>query len=661
MSEDTQNKPGHKPEILAPAGDTDSFLAAISAGADSIYCGLKHFSARMQAENFSVPELARLARLGREYGCKTSIAFNSLVKPHELEQAGRLLDRITQTVQPEVIIVQDLALVNLARQVGYSGQIHLSTLAAMSSAKALPLLQDMGLSRIVLPRELSIDEIKKLAMSCPPGMELETFVHGALCYAVSGRCYWSSYLGGKSGLRGRCVQPCRRLYTLQGKTKRFFSCQDLSLDVLTKTLLDIPQVASWKIEGRKKGPHYVFYTVRAYQLLRDNPQDPEARKTAQDLLHQCLSRPTSHYRFLPQSPHCPVRPEQDTGSGLFVGQVQTGSGAAPRFKTRLPLLAGDLLRIGSEDLPGHITYKVSAYTAKGKFINLPVRAKGIAPGSPVVLIDRREPELANRLRRLQGKLERMPKPGQAKTDFSPRLPQPHKVAGRAEHVHVRPMLPPGRTPGSPGLWLSPVLRITASKTVYPRLWFWLPPVIWPEDEERWAKLIHNLIRKGAKRFCLNAPWQMALFQDHQSLDLWAGPYCNLANALALEELRNIGFAGAVVSPELAGEDILSLPQTSPLPLGMVINGPWPLCVARTVHQEVKPGALIQSPKKEPSYVQKKGPLVYHFPNWELDLSGHQKELEAAGYRLFAHLYERRPQKVPPPQRVSSFNWDLQLV
>jgi putative protease len=89
-----------------------------------------------------------------------------------------------------------------------------------------------------------------MALSCPSGLELECFVHGALCYAVSGRCYWSSFLGGKSGLRGRCVQPCRRLYTHLGKTKRFFSCQDLSLDVLTKTLLDVPQVASWKIEGR---------------------------------------------------------------------------------------------------------------------------------------------------------------------------------------------------------------------------------------------------------------------------------------------------------------------------------------------------------------------------------------------------------------------------
>ena len=661
MPDSTHKAPGVKPEILAPAGDKESFLAAVSAGADSIYCGLKHFSARMQAENFSVPELARLAQLGRKHGSQTYIAFNSLIKPDEIEQAGRLVQRIVDTVQPKALIIQDLALVNLARQQGYSGQIHLSTLAAMSSMRALPMLRDMGISRVVLPRELSIDEIKGMADVCPQGLDLETFVHGALCYAVSGRCYWSSSLGGKSGLRGRCVQPCRRQYTHLGKTERFFSCQDLSLDVLTKTLLDVPQVTSWKIEGRKKGPHYVFYTVRAYQLLRDHPQDAQARKTALDLLDNNLGRPGTHYRFLPQRPFCPVSIQQETGSGLLVGKVQKDPKGLAKLKARQELLAGDMLRIGSEDLPGHTIYKVSAYTAKGKSITLPQRAQKIRPGTLVVLLDRREPELSNRLRRLQAELESMPKPEQKKAAFSPRLPPQANISGRPEHIRVRPVLPQGRAPGTPGLWLSPVLRITASKTMYHRIWFWLPPVIWPEDEDRWTTLLHNLVRNGARKFCCNAPWQISLFSNPEELDLWAGPYCNLANPLALEELQRLGFSGAVVSPELASDEILALPRSSPLPLGIVLTGPWPLCVARTVHPSIKPGALIQSPKKEPSYVQTKGPLTYHFPNWELDLSAHQNRLQEAGYRQFIHVHEKRPKKMPAPQRVSSMNWDLQLL
>ena len=651
-----------KPEILAPAGGKETYLAAVSAGADSIYCGLKHFSARMQAQNFSIPELAALARLGREHGCKTYIAFNSMIKPQEVDQAARLLDRVTNLIQPEAIIIQDLALLNLARQLGYEGHIHVSTLAAMSSAQALPLVQSMGFQRVVLPRELSIDEIKSMAKACPPDLELETFVHGALCYAVSGRCYWSSYLGGKSGLRGRCVQPCRRLYTHQGKTKRYFSCQDLSLDVLTKTLLETPQIRSWKIEGRKKGPHYVFYTVKAYQMLRDHPQDAQARKTAQEFLERCLGRPTTHYRFLPQRSFCAVNPEQGSGSGLIIGKVIKSAANGPaQFKTREHLLAGDMLRIGSEDLPGHTTYKIMAYTSKGKGITLPRKTRDIAPGSPVALIDRREPELTNRLRRLQNALNKIPQPQALSSDVVPRVPSPFKPDKHREHIHVRPVLPPGKTAGSPGVWLSPSLKIPASKTMYSRIWFWLPPVIWPDDEQRWSRLVHHLIRDGARRFCCNAPWQRALFPDREDLILWAGPYCNLANALALEECKRIGFSGAVVSPELEAQDMLDLPGLSPLPLGVVLSGPWPLCISRTLNQDIKPGMMIQSPKKEPSYVHIKGPNVYHFPNWELDLTEHKPELEKAGYRSFVSLHEKRPKKVPAPQRVSQFNWDLKLV
>ena len=159
--------------------------------------------------------------------------LNSLLKPAELDLAGRLVEQLGRWVKPDALIIQDLALVELARQTGYTGELHLSTLANVSFPAALKLVRKkLGIDRIVLPRELSIDEIKTMASACPQGLDLEVFVHGALCYGVSGRCYWSSYLGGKSGLRGRCVQPCRRLYTQDGQNGRFFSCQDLSLDVL---------------------------------------------------------------------------------------------------------------------------------------------------------------------------------------------------------------------------------------------------------------------------------------------------------------------------------------------------------------------------------------------------------------------------------------------
>jgi len=189
--------------ILSPAGDRDSFLAAIAAGADAIYCGMKKFSARMTAKNFALNELAALTDLARENKTKVYIAFNSILKPDEMAMAGGLVERLEKEVRPDALIISDLALPPLARQAGFSGEIHLSALGNLSFPSGLRLLAEkLGITGAVVPRELNIDEIKMMASSCPKGLSLEVFVHGALCYGVSGRCYWSSYFGGKSGLRG---------------------------------------------------------------------------------------------------------------------------------------------------------------------------------------------------------------------------------------------------------------------------------------------------------------------------------------------------------------------------------------------------------------------------------------------------------------------------
>jgi putative protease len=279
------------PLILAPAGSRASFLAAIAAGADAVYCGLKSFSARMEADNFTMEELAPLVKFAHGKGIKVFITLNSLVKPDESEICGKILDQLEKHVKPDAIIIQDLAFAALARQTGFSGEIHLSTLANASFPQGLKkAVKDYGIKKVVIPRELNIDEIKEMSAACPEDASLEIFLHGALCYGVSGRCFWSSYLGGKSGLRGRCVQPCRRIYSQKNQKERFFSCQDLSVDVLAKTLLTIPEISTWKIEGRKKGPHYVYYTVSAYRLLRDQGDNPEMKKKALSYLEQALGR-----------------------------------------------------------------------------------------------------------------------------------------------------------------------------------------------------------------------------------------------------------------------------------------------------------------------------------------------------------------------------------
>ena len=195
-TQDIQPATPRKPEILAPAGDTPSFLAALAAGADAVYLGLKHFSARMQAENFGLTELSRLTDLAHAENARVYVAMNTLVKPGENAAAYRLAARLTRQVCPDGLIIQDLAMLDLARQAGFEGGLFLSTLANLTHPEALTQAKALGANRVILPRELSIDEIRRMGEACPEGLDLECFIHGALCYCVSGRCYWSSYMGG---------------------------------------------------------------------------------------------------------------------------------------------------------------------------------------------------------------------------------------------------------------------------------------------------------------------------------------------------------------------------------------------------------------------------------------------------------------------------------
>jgi len=656
----------HIPEIMAPAGDTLSYLAAVAAGADAIYVGLKHFSARMQSDNFSISELAQLASLGRDHGTKTYVAMNTMVKPGDVESAGRLIDRLQKTVKPNAIIVQDLAMVELAKQAGFKGEIHLSTLANLSHPTGLDTAKKLGVNRVVIPRELNLDEVKLMAESCPKGIDLELFVHGALCHCVSGRCYWSSYLGGKSGLRGRCVQPCRRLYSQPKQDpKRLFSCTDLSLDILTKPLLSMPKVSAWKIEGRRKGPHYVYYTVRAYQMLRDNPKDAKIRKAAMDLLDQALSRPTSHSTFLPQRPFMPIQPDGETGSGRLVGEIKRDQKKL-FFQPREALHPGDYIRIGYEDLPGHRKLYIRRRVPKRGRMDIPYSKKPhenrIPVGTKIFLADRREPELMKLIRKLQGELEMFPAPKPKESKFTPTWPNTASRAKvRPEAVTLYRTPPRGRTHGKVAYWLDRSTVGKIPRAQVGRTQWWLPPVIWPDEDKQFRSLIKEAVKTGAHEFVINAPWQAAYFEDRKKATLIAGPFCNPSNRLALKVLKDLGCSSAIISPELSGEDVFALAQNPPIPLGFIIQGLWPFGIARFLSETVKMDEPIKSPMHEVLFVRKYGQTNWIYPGWELDLTKEYKDLDRAGFKSFVTIKESWPKAVPKPKRTSTFNWKLDLL
>lgn len=680
-----------KPEILAPAGDKSSFLAALSAGADAVYLGLKHFSARMQAKNFGISELSTLTELAHNDNKHVYIAMNTLVKPDDLTSAYRLIMRLERDVKPDALIIQDLAMLDLARQANFSGQIHLSTLANLSHPLALDVAKELKVNRVILPRELSIDEIKIMGQKCPENLGLELFVHGALCFCVSGRCYWSSYMGGKSGLRGRCVQPCRRVYSQGGKLNnmhnadnaknikkikprrsssvhsgRFFSCLDLSIDVLSKTLLSIPKLISWKIEGRKKGPHYVYHVTKAYTILRDNPNDAKARKTAEEILQLSLGRPTCRARFLPQRDVKPTTADKHTSSGLLIGKIVLNPQNQATVKTQAELFPQDYLRIGVEDEAWHSTLGVSKYTPKnGSLVLRLPKHKTPKLGTPVYLIDRKEADLVQIINSMEKKLALCKKTSGSEVEEQPLFPIPCKKR-RLPDIIVRSTVPYGKeTRGSRNslmaLWVSPKSVQELSRTIIPKVSWWLPPVIWPGEEDNLVKLINILIRSNASHFVCNAPWQASFFRDIQGIDLIAGPFCNIANVSSLSILKDFNFAGAFVSPELSGAEYLSLPKSSPLPLGIVLSGFFPVGLARFDPSGLKPTEPFASPKGEIFWSRKYGSNLWIYPAWPLDLNDKRSALESAGYSFFAHIQEIPPSTLPESSRPGLFNWDETLL
>ncbi len=569
-------------------------------------------------------------------------------------------------MKPEALIIQDLAMIELARQAGYKGELHLSTLSNVTHPAALEIAKKMGASRIVVPRELNLDEVKMMSEACPKGLDLEIFVHGALCNCISGRCYWSSFLGGKSGLRGRCVQPCRRLYR-QGKAdpQRLFSCMDLSLDVLTKPLLSLPGVNAWKVEGRKKGPHYVYYTISAYRMLRDNPNDAQAKKTAQELLDMALGRPSSHSLFLPQRPFMPIQPGGETSSGRLIGQIKR-DGQKLYFETREALFPGDLVRVGYEDQPGHRTLSVRRRIPKRGRFDLPVRKQeksGYLPSrTKVFLVDRREPELTKAIRDLEARLAANEAPASPESSFEPTRPKPFKPFRTKSHdVNLFRESPTGRIFGRQALWLDHKTLQSVPRASKGRTQWWLPPVIWPDEEKHIRSLIRDAVRNGANEFVCNAPWQVAFFTDRKNMTLIAGPYCNASNHYALDQLRKLGFSSAYAAPELPAEDALALAHGSPLPLGFVLKGLWPFGISRFLAEEVRLEDPIRSPMNEVCWVKKIGQNNWIFPGWEVDLSSERRALEKAGYKFFLSIRERWPKGFPRATRTSRFNWDLKLL
>ena len=302
-------------ELLSPAGDFETALAAFDAGADAVYCGLADFSARAFAKNLSFEDLGHLVRFAHAKGKKVYVTFNTLVDEVDVEQAVETLSRLEE-IGPDALIVQDLGVARLCRRHFPALALHASTQLVAHNLEGVLALKDVGFARVVLARELSLAEIASISKRCG-GLELECFIHGALCYSISGLCLFGAMEKGRSGNRGKCPYCCRMGYG-QPLNPYIFSMKDLRLGEDVRKLVDAG-VVSLKIEGRMKSSLYVAAVTKFYRQILDSRGGKGV--TLADL-ETIFSRRTTELYLDGKGKESPIDPESLGHLGAPIGTVK---------------------------------------------------------------------------------------------------------------------------------------------------------------------------------------------------------------------------------------------------------------------------------------------------------------------------------------------------
>jgi putative protease len=322
-------------EILAPAGSESCFIAAIDARADAIYCGLENFSARMRADNFNIKRFGELIQLAHKNNIKVYSAFNTLVKQDEIKLALKNL-AFLEEAGIDAVIVQDLGIAKLARKFFPSLKLHASTQMSVCNSYGAKYAKELGFSRVVLARELSRQTIKEISQKTK--IELEIFVHGALCFSVSGMCLMSSFIGGLSANRGYCTQCCRRQWSYNKHKGFYISPKDLDLSTEICAIKNL-NIASIKIEGRMKDAQYVHKVVSAYRALlcSDNKDDSHQGKISD------LARPKTTFNFI--KPACDILDGAHKNLGEPIGKIKIIKDRLIFIESKIEINDGDTLRI----------------------------------------------------------------------------------------------------------------------------------------------------------------------------------------------------------------------------------------------------------------------------------------------------------------------------
>jgi putative protease len=409
------------PELLAPGGSFLSALAAFDAGADGVYLGLKEFSARRAATNFTLEQLRRIRALAADRGKRIYVTLNTIVRESEIERLAETLGWL-ESLAVDGVLVQDLGVREVAARFFPRIPLHASTQMAIHNSSGLAVAKELGFRRVVLARELPLETIERLRRE-HPDIELEVFVHGALCYSFSGVCLASWALTGRSGNRGECAQICRSLFRgdrFHGDhgglgEGHFFSCRDLAhgRDALALAAIGIDAL---KIEGRMKSPEYVFNTTRLYREVLDRGSDlPES--DYQELVRRAelgFSREKTSAYFRSSSGAGLIDARYPGHRGALLGTVQSARGNEMSIVLRADLSLRDGLgwfprAVGAAASREPLLFSVQRIRKQGREVRFARSGDTVSidlplqPGAPV-------PAAGEEIRHLSSRFLDLPQP-----------------------------------------------------------------------------------------------------------------------------------------------------------------------------------------------------------------------------------------------------------
>jgi putative protease len=628
-------KTGRRPELLAPAESLESVHAALEAGADAVYVGLDRFNARLRAKNFTLQTLSYVVPYAHARNVSVYVALNTLIKQSELRPVIDILHALCG-IRVDAVIVQDLGLARLASEYFPSLPLHASTQLTVHNSEGALAAGALGFRRVILARETSMREIAAIKRRAP-AQELECFVHGALCYSISGLCLASSFLGGASGNRGRCTHVCRRAFTSSRHDGFYFSAKDLcAVDLLHH--LTAAGVCSFKIEGRMKNAEYVYDTVSAYRAALDEPDNARRTRTGP------RKSGRSYSTFFLNAVGRPgvINAASPPGAGEPLGAIRASTTTSISLDRDVIVEPGDRIRVHDTDGCANRQFIVQTVrrTPEATILHA-AHPHDCAPGDWAFRIGRgrgiprrwkttrlpvtpnRPPRRASRTLAAYAAIARAPRPA---------TPPARRLTIRITDPGWLDILQPGRCDLTECAFsLAHMTSICRTPEAFvgrePHTSFVLPPFIGEDDLKSWRWVIRTLSQRGLLRWTCGHFSQARLFSKHHTLcaDSAIWTLNTIAQQCVLSHFSRFTYS--------AEDDLLNI-RAAAHPAGRVVLFSHPPLFISRIRPAVQEGEAFSDARGERFFCTRHGDLYYTFAHRPLCLTNKRAAFEAAGIGSF---------------------------